>query len=159
MPTTCHTRLHDEAFNSTCCRPVDCFASRVFSSSFLQRSRRIVSRSPHSSSDFKDPILTMNSDKAGTLEYQTTVDNGESGSDSPSVRYDNADMSRLGRTQELKVRQEQDLEAIADDRYQRNFHTISTFGLTCIIMGTWMGEIVSSSFSLINGGRGVSTNA
>lgn len=101
----------------------------------------------------------MNSDKAGTLEYQTTVDNGESGSDSPSVRYDNADMSRLGRTQELKVRQEQDLEAIADDRYQRNFHTISTFGLTCIIMGTWMGEIVSSSFSLINGGRGVSTNA
>ena len=40
-------------------------------------------------------------------------------------RQDSADMYRLGRSQQL----------------DRNFQSLSTLGLTCVVMGTWMGII------------------
>ena len=50
---------------------------------------------------------------------------------------DEVDMHRLGKRQQLK----------------RSFHSISTLGLVCVVMGTWLGMITASTFSLINGGR------
>ncbi|KAK5702006.1 hypothetical protein LTR97_004824 [Elasticomyces elasticus] len=82
-------------------------------------------------------------DKAGvsaqhsTFEYGQSPDEENSGHARHSRGHDEADMNRIGVKQELR----------------RNFHSISTFSLTCIVMGTWMGMIASSSFSLINGGR------
>ena len=38
---------------------------------------------------------------------------------------------------------------------QRNFQSLSTLGLTCIIMGTWLGMIAAAPFMLLNGGRAV----
>ncbi|KAK4495825.1 hypothetical protein PRZ48_013093 [Zasmidium cellare] len=51
--------------------------------------------------------------------------------------HDDTDMHRMGKTQLLK----------------RSFHSIAVLGLTCVVMGTWLGIITASSFSLINGGR------
>jgi amino acid transporter len=46
-------------------------------------------------------------------------------------------MRRLGKKQQLS----------------RGFHSISIFGLTCVIMLTWQAILSTSTFSLINGGR------
>ncbi|WPG98851.1 GABA-specific permease [Acrodontium crateriforme] len=57
--------------------------------------------------------------------------------DTQSVIQDDRDMYRMGNTQEL----------------QRNFHTLSILGLTCVVLTTWTAILASSTFSLINGGR------
>ena len=56
----------------------------------------------------------------------------------PGTTQDAADMNRLGRSQQL----------------HRNFRSLSILGLTCVVMGTWLGMITASTFSLINGGPG-----
>lgn len=53
------------------------------------------------------------------------------------TNQDDLDMDRLGKKQQLS----------------RNFRSFSILGLTCVVMGTWLGMITASSFSLINGGR------
>lgn len=57
--------------------------------------------------------------------------------DTQSPTQDDRDMYRMGNTQQL----------------QRNFHTLSILGLTCIVLTTWTAILASSTFSLINGGR------
>lgn len=51
---------------------------------------------------------------------------------------DDHDMQRLGKKQQLS----------------RQFHALSIFGLTSVVMFTWQAILGTAVFSLINGGRG-----
>ena len=85
----------------------------------------------------------MDMDKSPHFELREPMD-GERSPEEKDVSYikpgtaqDNADMQRLGKKQQLS----------------RGFHSISIFGLTCVIMLTWQAILSTSTFSLINGGR------
>ena len=87
--------------------------------------------------------VIMDMDKSPHFELQEPMD-GERSPEEKDVSYikpgtaqDNADMHRLGKKQQLS----------------RGFHSISIFGLTCVIMLTWQAILSTSTFSLINGGR------
>jgi uncharacterized membrane protein len=99
--------------------------------------------------------------KDGVIELQQPVGGEHSPVEGDELRtgstaQDARDMERLGRAQQLKA-----CSAQTTDRFglkltniaQRTFHPLATLGLTTIIMGTYLGMIASSTFSLINGGR------
>jgi len=75
--------------------------------------------------------------KDDVVELQRPVHGGKSPTDeyitsnevASETAQDIADMDRLGNKQELN----------------RNFHSLSTLGLTCVIMGTWLGMIACVS--------------
>ena len=56
----------------------------------------------------------------------------------PGTATDDQDMHRLGKKQQLS----------------RQFHAISIFGLTSVVMFTWQAILSTAIFSLINGSRG-----
>lgn len=56
----------------------------------------------------------------------------------PGTAEDDQDMRRLGKKQQLS----------------RQFHALSIFGLTSVVMFTWQAILSTAIFSLINGGRG-----
>ncbi|KAK5131255.1 hypothetical protein LTR08_001160 [Meristemomyces frigidus] len=76
-------------------------------------------------------------EKTEAYHVRTDQDGPNYDDPSPVELQDKADMDRMGRNQEL----------------ERNFRPVSLLGLTCVVMGTWLGMITSSGFSLINGGR------
>lgn len=67
----------------------------------------------------------MSEYKDGAIASQRRVDGAWSLEDSGhgEERQDSADMYHLGRSQQL----------------DRNFQPFSTLGLTCVVMGTWVG--------------------
>jgi len=71
------------------------------------------------------------------------ADSDSSMDGSMGTSEDAKDMYRLGRSQQLKVWCMSKSEAIVPQCSrlvkQRNFHSISILGLTCVIMCTWMG--------------------
>lgn len=77
----------------------------------------------------------MDASKEMTVEFQNGVeDNGNFDGESKSNGFDQADMYRMGRQQQLK----------------RNFHSFSILGLTCVAMGTWLNIIMSAASFLSN---------
>ena len=87
-------------------------------------------------------------ERKGALEQQQPLEAGCPGNMAGAIHpsasklgtnQDDADMHRLGKRQRLN----------------RNFHSLSILGLTCVVMGTWLGMITASTFSLINGGMAV----
>ena len=56
----------------------------------------------------------------------------------PGTATDDHDMQRMGKKQQLS----------------RQFHALSIFGLTSVVMFTWQAILSTALFSLINGGRG-----
>lgn len=56
----------------------------------------------------------------------------------PGTATDDHDMQRLGKKQQLS----------------RQFHALSIFALTSVVMFTWQAILSTAIFSLINGGRG-----
>ncbi|KAF2715999.1 GABA-specific permease [Polychaeton citri CBS 116435] len=79
-----------------------------------------------------DLSIHVNEPQSPVSEYEG------SGGQKHGSSHDDADMQRLGKSQQLN----------------RNFHSLSVLGLTCVVMGTWLGMLTASTFSLINGGTG-----
>lgn len=64
---------------------------------------------------------------AGSMELTNRMDDNANFKDEmKSNSFDQADMRRMGRQQQLK----------------RNFHSFSILGLTCVAMGTWLNIIL-----------------
>ncbi|KAF2724292.1 amino acid transporter [Polychaeton citri CBS 116435] len=83
--------------------------------------------------------------KREVFEVREPVDGERSPSGSDLVlpqksgsSQDHADMHRMGKQQQLN----------------RAFNSVSILGLTCVIMATWQAILSTSTFSLINGGKG-----
>jgi len=68
---------------------------------------------------------------------------------------DEREMSRMGKTQELRVRQNlapNAREGTIADRSQRNFKFIGIVGFVSILQSTWENTLLASYFGLLNGG-------
>lgn len=69
----------------------------------------------------------MEPSKQVTIELRAQNDSNEKLHDeTKSNSFDQADMRRMGREQQLR----------------RNFHSFSILGLTCVAMGTWLNIIL-----------------
>jgi choline transport protein len=74
----------------------------------------------------------MESSKEVTIELQARNDSNENfNNETKSNSFDQADMRRMGREQQLR----------------RNFHSFSILGLTCVAMGTWLNIILYGLWS------------
>jgi choline transport protein len=74
----------------------------------------------------------VESSKEVTIELQARNDSNENfNNETKSNSFDQADMRRMGREQQLR----------------RNFHSFSILGLTCVAMGTWLNIILYGLWS------------
>ncbi|KAI0485353.1 amino acid/polyamine transporter I [Xylariaceae sp. FL0804] len=90
-----------------------------------------------STPDEADPSMTQHNVMDAEKSLSDDSNNGFAPATKLGNEYDAADMHRLGKKQQLN----------------RNFHSLSILGLAVVVMGTWLGMITASTFSLINGGR------
>ena len=63
------------------------------------------------------------------------------GKEAAAAQQDAADMRRLGKKQELKVRSPSEVRYHVLIDEQRSFHSFSILGLAMIVMNTWMAII------------------
>lgn len=70
-------------------------------------------------------------------------------------REDQRDMVRMGKTQELRVRDSRvrkSYQIYTDSSHQRNFKLIGIIGFVSILQSTWENALLANYYALLNGG-------
>lgn len=81
----------------------------------------------------QDTSITVTADDGETMGIESEFAVSHVGS-----KMDKKDMWRMGKKQQLR----------------RNFHFMSIFGFTMVLMATWEASLSANIFGLINGGTG-----